>query len=77
MAILVYIMYHENNFASEACDALNYTNEAIGSEKHASKDESFKGCHQRHSVGTMEGARSNMHDIVTRPFPVQIESNTG
>ena len=51
--------------------------ESYGRKKHASKEESFKGCYPKHSVGTMDGARSNVHNSITWPFAAQIGKQHG
>ena len=56
---------------------LDSPEESYGRKKHASKEESFKGCYPKCSVGTMDEARSNVCNSVTRPFAVQIGKQCG
>ena len=46
--------------------------------RHASsEEESFKGSKVKHSVGTMDGAKANVYNSVTRPFAMQIGQKHG
>ena len=56
---------------------LDSPEESYGRKKHASKEESFKGHYPKCSVGTMDGARSNVCNSVTWLFAAQIGKQHG
>jgi len=43
----------------------------------SSNEESFKGSDVKHSVGTMDGAKANVHDSVTQQFAMQMGQKHG
>ena len=57
---------------------LDSSEEGYRSVRHASsKEESFKGSKVKHFVGTMDGAKANVHNSVTRQFAMQIGQKHG
>ena len=57
---------------------LDSSEEGYRSMRHtSSKEESFKGSKAKHSVGTMDGAKANVYNSITRPFTMQIGQKHG
>ena len=38
----------------------------------SSEEESFKGSGMKHSIGTMDGAKANVHDSITQQFAIEM-----
>ena len=52
--------------------------ESYGSKKRtSSQEEGFKGYNMKYSVGTMDGAKANVYNSITRPFAVQMGKQYG